>query len=35
MDEANDEPGIVRDPKLAAGVRPFSDELVWYVRALV
>ena len=29
-----DEPGTLRDPKLAARVGPFIDELIWYVRAL-
>jgi NAD(P)H-dependent FMN reductase len=35
VDEAFDQPGSLRDPKLAARVRPFIDELIWYVRALV
>ena len=26
--------GTLRDPKLTARVRPFIDELIWYVRAL-
>ena len=34
VDEAFDEPRTLRDPKLAARVRPFIDELIWYVRAL-
>jgi hypothetical protein len=34
VDKAFDEPGTLRDPKLAARVRPFIDELIWYVRAL-
>ena len=32
--KAFDEPGTLRDPQLAARVRPFIDELIWYVRAL-
>jgi NAD(P)H-dependent FMN reductase len=34
VDEAFDEPGTLRDPKLAARVGPFIDELIWYARAL-
>ena len=34
VDEAFDEPGALRDPKLAARVGPFLDELIWYTRAL-
>ena len=34
VDEAFDELGSLRDPKLAARVRPFLDELVWYTLAL-
>ena len=34
VDKAFDEPGTLRDPKKAARVRPFIDELIWYVRAL-
>ena len=34
VDEAFDELGTLRDPKLAARVRPFIDELIRYVRAL-
>jgi NAD(P)H-dependent FMN reductase len=34
VDEAFDEPGTLRDPKLAARVGPFLDELIWYARAL-
>jgi hypothetical protein len=30
---AFDDPGNMRDPKLAARVKPFIDELIWYVRA--
>ena len=29
-----DEPGTLRDPKLAARVGPFIDELIWYARNL-
>jgi NAD(P)H-dependent FMN reductase len=32
--DAFDEHGGVRDPKLAARMGPFLDELVWYTRAL-
>src|SRR5262249_4840957 len=34
VDEAFDEPGGLRDAKLAARVGPFLDELIWYARAL-
>jgi NAD(P)H-dependent FMN reductase len=34
VDEVFDEPGTLRDPKLAAGVGPFIEELIWYARAL-
>src|ERR1700677_1610005 len=34
VDEAFDEPGALRDPKLAARVGPFIDELTWYTRGL-
>jgi NAD(P)H-dependent FMN reductase len=34
VDEAFDEPGGLRDEKLAARVGPFLDELIWYARAL-
>jgi hypothetical protein len=34
VNEAFDEPGTLRDPKLAARVEPFIDELTWYTRAL-
>jgi NAD(P)H-dependent FMN reductase len=34
VNDAFDEPGTVRDPKLAAGVEPFIDELIWYAEAL-
>src|SRR6516165_963926 len=34
VNESFDEPGTLLDPKLAARVRPFIDELIWYVRAL-
>src|SRR5262245_4473655 len=34
VDEAFDEPGGLRDPKLAARAGPFVDELIWYARAL-
>jgi len=33
-DEAFDERRTLRDPKLAARVWSFIDELIWYVRAL-
>jgi hypothetical protein len=35
VDEAFDERRTLRDPKLAARVRSFIGELIWYVRALV
>jgi hypothetical protein len=34
VDEAFDEAGTLRDPKLADRVGPFIDELTWYARAL-
>ena len=34
VDEAFDELGSLRDPKLAARVSPFLDELIWYTLAL-
>jgi NAD(P)H-dependent FMN reductase len=34
VNEAFDEPGRLRDEKLAARVGPFVDELIWYARAL-
>ena len=34
VDEAFDEPGTLRGPKLAAHVRPSIGELNWYLRAL-
>jgi NAD(P)H-dependent FMN reductase len=34
VDEAFDERGGLRDPRLAARVGPFLDELVWYTQAL-
>jgi NAD(P)H-dependent FMN reductase len=34
VDEAFDEGGGVRDPRLEARVGPFLDELVWYTRSL-
>jgi NAD(P)H-dependent FMN reductase len=35
VEEAFDPDGGVRDPKLAARIGPFLDELVWYTEALV
>ena len=35
LENALDQPLTSRDPKLATRVRPFLDELIWYVRALV
>jgi NAD(P)H-dependent FMN reductase len=34
VDEAFDEPGTLRDSKLAARVEPFIDEFIWYTLAL-
>jgi NAD(P)H-dependent FMN reductase len=34
VDEVFDEPGGLRDPKMAARVGPFLDELTWYAQAL-
>jgi NAD(P)H-dependent FMN reductase len=34
VDETFDEQGGLRDPRLAARVGPFLDELVWYTQAL-
>ena len=34
VDEAFDERGGLRDPKLAARLGPFLDELIWYTLAL-
>jgi hypothetical protein len=34
VNESFDEPGTLLDPKLAAGVGPFIEELIWYGRAL-
>jgi NAD(P)H-dependent FMN reductase len=35
VDETVDQEGGVRDPKLAARIGPFLDELVWYAEALL
>jgi NAD(P)H-dependent FMN reductase len=34
VDDAFDEPGGLRDAKVAARVEPFLDELIWYARML-
>jgi hypothetical protein len=35
VEETFDQDGRVRDPKLAAKIGPFLDELVWYAEALM